>query len=154
MFIQVLQGRCNDVDQLRKQMDLWNETIADGATGFLGSTGGVTDDGTVIAVVRFDSREHADANSSRPEQDAWWRETSSCFEGEPSFADYDDAVTMLGGGSDDAGFVQIIRGKVDDPVTLEAVFAPLPEEDRLAHGRVDVHRRVPRIARELRGRQR
>ena len=112
MYIQVIQGRCNDADRLKKQLDLWDQTIADGADGWLGSTAGVTDDGTSIAVVRFESRAQADANSARPEQDAWWRETSGCFDGEPSFTDYDDAIEWMGGGSDDAGFVQVMRGKV------------------------------------------
>jgi hypothetical protein len=120
MFIQVLQGRCTDADRLRKQMDLWDETIAGGADGFLGSTGGVTDDGTAVAVVRFESRAHAEANSARPEQDAWWRETATCFDGEPSFADYDDAVAWLGGGSNDAGFVQVMRGKAADADAFRA----------------------------------
>ena len=30
MFIQVIQGRCNDADRLKKQLDLWEQTIADG----------------------------------------------------------------------------------------------------------------------------
>ena len=115
MFIQVIQGRCNDADRLKKQLDLWEQTIADGADGWLGSTSGVTDDGTSVAVVRFESRAQADANSARPEQDAWWRETSTCFDGEPSFTDYDDAFEWLGGGSDDAGFVQVMRGRVGNP---------------------------------------
>ena len=114
MFIQVIQGRCNDADRLRKQLDVWEQDLAPGADGWLGSTGGLTDDGTSVAVVRFESREQADANSSRPEQDAWWQETSTCYDGEVAFRDYDDAFTMLDGGSDDAGFVQVMQGRVDD----------------------------------------
>ena len=114
MFIQVIQGRCSDADRLKKQLDLWEQEIGPGAEGWLGSTGGVTDDGTAVAVVRFESREAADRNSARPEQDAWWRETEGCYDGGASFADYDDAITWLGGGSDDAGFVQVMRGKVAD----------------------------------------
>ena len=114
MFIQVIQGRCGDADRLKKQLDLWEQTVAPGADGWLGSTSGVTDDGTSVGVVRFDSRESADRNSARPEQDAWWRETSSCFDGDVTFTDYDDALEWLGGGSDDAGFVQVMRGKVAD----------------------------------------
>ena len=98
MFIQVIQGRCSDADRLRKQLDVWEQDLAPGADGFLGSTGGLTDDGTFVAVVRFDSREQADASSSRPEQDAWWQETSTCYDGEVAFHDYDDAFTMLDGG--------------------------------------------------------
>ncbi len=115
MYIQVIQGRCNDADRLKKQLDLWEQTIAPSADGWLGSTSGVTDDGTSVAVVRFESRAQADANSARPEQDAWWRETSGCFDGEPSFTNYDDAFEWLGGGSDDAGFVQVMRGRVGNP---------------------------------------
>ena len=115
MYIQVIQGRCNDADRLKKQFDLWEQTIAPGADGWLGSTSGVTDDGTSVAVVRFESQAQADANSARPEQDAWWRETSGCFEGEPSFTNYDDAFEWLGGGSDDAGFVQVMRGRAGNP---------------------------------------
>ena len=114
MFIQVIQGRCNDADRLRKQLDVWERDLAPGADGFLGSTGGLTDDGTFVAVVRFDSREQADAQSSRPEQDAWWQATSTCYDGEVDFRNYDDAFTMLDGGSDDAGFVQVMQGRVDD----------------------------------------
>jgi hypothetical protein len=114
MFIQVIQGRCSDADRLKKQLDLWEQEIGPGADGWLGSTGGVTDDGTAVAVVRFESRDAAERNSARPEQDAWWRETEGCYDGEVGFRDYDDAITWLGGGSDDAGFVQVMRGKVSD----------------------------------------
>jgi hypothetical protein len=120
MFIQVIQARCGDADRLKKQLDRWEQDVAPGADGWLGSTSGVTDDGTSVAVVRFDSRESADKNSARPEQDAWWRETESCFEGEVSFSDYDDAFTMLDGGSDDAGFVQVMRGRVDDAAGMKS----------------------------------
>ncbi len=54
-------------------------------------------------------------NSERPEQGAWWEATRACFEGDPMFHDCDDPVVMLEGGSDDAGFVQVIEGRLDDP---------------------------------------
>jgi hypothetical protein len=126
MFIQVIQGRCNDADRLRKQLDQWEQSIGPGADGYLGSTAGLTDDGTAVAVVRFESRARADANSTRPEQDAWWQETATCYDGDVEFRDYDDAFTMLDGGSDDAGFVQVMQGRVDDPAGFRAFMqAPL-----------------------------
>ena len=126
MFIQVIQGHCSDADRLRKRLDLWEQSISPGADGWLGSTGGVTADGTAVAVVRFESREKADANSSRPEQDAWWRETATCYDGEVGFRDYDDAFTMLDGGSNDAGFVQVMQGRVDDAAGFRSFMqAPL-----------------------------
>jgi len=120
MFIQVIQARCSDADRLKKQLDLWEQDLADGATGWLGTTGGVTDDGTFIGVVRFSSRAEAEANSTRQEQDAWWQSTAKCFDGDVEFRDYDDVLTMLDGGSDDAGFVQVMRGRVDDAAGLRS----------------------------------
>ena len=114
MFIQVIQGMCSDESALRGQMDRWREELAPGADGWLGGTYGMTDDGQFVGVVRFESREAAARNSLRPEQGAWWEEASRCFEGEVTFHDCDDAILMLDGGSDDAGFVQVIQGRVED----------------------------------------
>lgn len=115
MFIQVIQGRCNDADALHRHMDRWREELEPGASGFLGGTYGITDDGEFVGVVRFDARASAEANSARAEQGAWWEEASRCFDGEVSFHDCDDVTMMLDGGSDDAGFVQVIQGRLSDP---------------------------------------
>src|SRR4051794_33712216 len=115
MFIQVIQGRCTDEALMHRQLDQWQEDLAPGAQGWLGGTYGMTDDGQFVAVVRFESREAAARNSLRPEQGRWWEATSRCFDGEVSFHDCDDAILMLDGGSDDAGFVQVIQGRLDDP---------------------------------------
>ncbi len=72
MFVQVINGRTSQPEALAEAFDRWKAELSPGATGWLGSTGGVTDDGTVIAVARFESEEAARANSARPEQDAWW----------------------------------------------------------------------------------
>ena len=79
-------------------------------------------EGDFLGVVRFDSRESATANSARPEQTAWAERMAACFDGTPEFHDCDDVMLFLDGGSDDAGFVQIIRGKVDDPSRLKAMM--------------------------------
>lgn len=109
MFIQVVQGRVTARDALEERFDAWHRSLAPGAKGWLGSTGGITADGELVMVVRFADEASARANSSRPEQDAWWNETSGLIEG-PVFHDYPDAEMWLGGGSDDAGFVQVIQG--------------------------------------------
>ena len=115
MFIQVIQGRCTDADALHRQMDRWREELEPGATGWLGGTYGITDDDEFVGVVRFDSRASAEANSMRPEQGAWWEQTARFFDGDVSFHDCDDVTMMLDGGSDDAGFVQVIQGRLSDP---------------------------------------
>jgi hypothetical protein len=47
MFVQVIQGHVSDAAQVRAQLDRWVEEVAPGAVGWLGSTSGVTDDGTL-----------------------------------------------------------------------------------------------------------
>jgi hypothetical protein len=110
MFVQVIEGRVTDRDALRRQMDRWQTELRSGATGFLGSTAGVTDDGHAIALARFESAAAAKANSDRPEQGQWWAETEKAFAGDVTFTDSEDVDTFLGGGSNDAGFVQVMKG--------------------------------------------
>lgn len=113
MFVQVIEGRVSDREGLRRQMDKWMSDLRPGATGFLGSTAGVTEDGKGIALARFESAAAAKANSERPEQGAWWNETAKCYSGDVTFTDSEDTETFLGGGSNDAGFVQVMRGTAD-----------------------------------------
>ncbi len=123
MFIQIIQGKCRDEERLHRQLDMWRETMSDQAEGWLGGTYGITDDGQFVGVVRFESREAAARNSARPEQDSWWRETMECFDGDVTFHDCDDALIMMEGGSDDAGFVQVIQGRVADPDKFREVMS-------------------------------
>ncbi len=113
VFVQVIEGRVADREALRRQMDRWMTELRPGATGFLGSTGGVTDDGYGIVFGRFESSAAAKANSDRPEQGRWWSETEKCFGGAVTFTDSEDVETLLAGGSNDAGFVQVMKGSAD-----------------------------------------
>lgn len=115
MFIQIIQGRCRDADEMRRLTDEWRETMGPKAEGWLGGTYGTTDDGEFIGVVRFESREAAARNSAKPEQGQWWSRMEKCFDGPATFHDCDNAMMFLDGGSDDAGFVQVIQGRVTDP---------------------------------------
>jgi hypothetical protein len=113
MFVQVFEGRVADRDALRRQMDRWKTDLRPGATGFLGSTVGVTDDGYAIAFARFESAAAAQANSDKPEQGQWWAETEKAYKGDVTFTNSEDVDTFLGGGSNDAGFVQVMKGTAD-----------------------------------------
>jgi len=115
MFAQIIQGRTSDPAALQAAADRWDQDLAPGATGWLGSTAGVTDDGRAIAVIRFESEEAAQRNSQRPEQDRWWAETSKLYDGEPTFTDSTDIMLDLQGDPDQAGFVQIMQGRTTDP---------------------------------------
>jgi hypothetical protein len=113
MFAQVIQGGVTDAAGLRKQWEKWERDLKPGARGYLGSTGGVTPDGEFIIVARFESEEAARANSDRPEQSTWWDETSK-YVSDPMFHDCTEVDLIHDGGSDDAGFVQVIQGKTKD----------------------------------------
>ena len=122
MFVQVIRGKVADAGALRAALDRWMRDLSPGATGWLGSTSGVTDDGTAIAFARFSSREAAQRNSERAEQHQWWMETAKLFAGEVTFHDCDDAMTWLEGGRDDAGFVQVMTGRISDPQRVRKLF--------------------------------
>jgi hypothetical protein len=127
MFVQVIQGRTSDAEGLRAAVDRWEKDIAPGAVGWLGSTGGVTEDGRAVAVVRFESEEAARRNSERPEQDRWWGETEKLFEGEVTFRESSDVVVDLQGDPDRAGFVQVMQGRTSDPARARELMAQDPD---------------------------
>jgi len=123
VFIQVIHGTCTRQDELRAVGESWREELGEGATGWLGGTFGFTDDNDFLAIVRFGSREAAMANSQRPEQGEWAARMGELLDGAPTFYDCDDVTTFLEGGSDDAGFVQVIRGHTDDAAPIKAMLA-------------------------------
>jgi hypothetical protein len=123
VFVQVIQGQVDDPAKARAAMDRWAQELAPGATGWLGSTGGVTEDGRFIALARFESEEAARRNSDRPEQDRWWAETSKLFSGQASFRDSSDVTVDLVGDPDQAGFVQVMQGRGTDPDRARELMA-------------------------------
>jgi hypothetical protein len=122
VFIQVIQGRCTKPEEMKAALERWRADVEPGAPGWLGGTYGFTDDGMFCAVVRFETREAALANSARPAQGEWWESVAPLFDGPVEFHDCDDVLLMLDGGSDDAGFVQVIRGRVRDPEKLRSTM--------------------------------
>ncbi len=111
MFVQIIEGKTKDVEGLMRQGERWQSEVGPGAVGFLGVTAGATADGRTITIARFESEEAARANSARPEQSAWWAEMSKYYDGEPTFTESSDVEQLLGGGSNDAGFVQIMKSR-------------------------------------------
>jgi hypothetical protein len=136
MFVQVIQGRVSDAAALRAAMDRWAEELAPGAIGWLGLTGGVTEDGRCIALARFESAEAARRNSARPEQDQWWAETAKLFDGEPSFLDSEDVTVDIVGDPDRAGFVQVMQGRGTDPDRARELMSQ--DSDKWAEFRPDI----------------
>jgi hypothetical protein len=136
MFIQVIQGKVKDEAGLRRCMETWQRDLKPGATGYLGTTAGMCGDGTFIALARFESSDAAARNSKRREQGAWWKKTEACFDGPVTFLDCADARPWLDGGSDQAGFVQIMEGRSTDVHRMHEIMDEVG--DRLRQARPEI----------------
>lgn len=128
MFVQVIQGRTSDSGPVRAQFDKWVEEVSPGAVGWLGSTSGVTDDGRVIALARFESEEAAQQNSDRPEQTAWWEEMAALFTDEPVFHNSSSVEVDTPGDPSQASFVQVMQGRSSDPDRARELMANDPTD--------------------------
>jgi hypothetical protein len=126
MFVQVIQGRTSDPEALRAAMDRWTQELAPDAVGWLGSTGGATDDGRFIAVARFESADAAARNSERPEQTRWWEDTQRLLDGNVTIRDSEDVTVDLTGDPEQAGFVQVMQGRVTDPDRARELMRQVP----------------------------
>jgi len=132
MFVQVIEGKVRDADLLARQSERWIREIKPGVKGYLGSTTGVTPDGHAITIARFESQQAAATNSESAQQSAWWNETAKAYDGEPTFSESTDVDTIFGGGSNDAGFVQVIRGTAKDQAAMRAQIGGMEAELRKA----------------------
>ena len=136
MFAQVIKGKVSDSAAMNAATDRWMRELAPGADGWLGSTGGTTDDGRFITVVRFESAEAAQRNSDRPEQSQWWAETEKLFDGGATFQDSSDVTVDVAGDPDQAGFVQVMQGRGTDPERAKQLMAE--DSDKWAAFRPEV----------------
>jgi hypothetical protein len=136
MFVQVIEGTVADETLLREQDTRWRTEVRPGAVGYLGATSGITPEGRAVTIARFDTREHARANSERPEQGAWWAATEPAYRDDVVFYDCEDVDLMMDGGSDAAGFVQVIEGSVKDRDEMRKMA--IDELDDLRRARPDI----------------
>lgn len=133
MFIQVIEGRTANPEEVHKRLEIWQRDLMPGAIGYLGSTAGCTSSGDCILIARFESREAAQRNSDRHEQTEWWSATEKCFDGPVRFHDTDDVQLMTHGELDNAHFVQVMEGHCADRdrlVELEHEADPMLAEAR------------------------
>lgn len=122
MFVQVIRGHAKDRAGLRRQWERWERELKSAADGYLGSTAGIADDGTFIAMVRFESEEAARRNEARDAQTRWWQETLQHLDDGVVVQDCTDNDVWARGGSDKAGFVQIRQGVSSDPARLRDLY--------------------------------
>lgn len=138
MYVQVMSGAVADPVGLRAALEGWVRDLSGGAIGWLGATGGVTEDGTFIGLARFESEEAARRNSNRLEQGEWWAETSQLFSADITFRNCREVAILRQGGADWAGLVQVTQGRASD-------------EDRLRRLNADFHARFPDVRPDLLG---
>jgi hypothetical protein len=112
MFVQVVRGPVIDGDATLARLDHWLEHLAPTAEGWLGTTAGLTRDRELVAFVRFATSADARRSSDRIEQGQWWAESMLLFAGDVSFDNFDDVTIFGDGGSDAAGTVEVLRGRV------------------------------------------
>jgi len=136
MFVQVIQGQVTDTEQAHAAMDRWMEELAPEATGWLGTTAGVTADGQFIALARFESADAARRNSDSPGQDKWWHEFSSLLTDDATFHDTEDVVLDIQGEPGSAGFVQVMQGQGSNPERARELMEQ--DSDKWAEFRPDV----------------
>ena len=120
MFVQIIEGTTSNPDALTAAGDAWQEEVRPGAIGFLGVTAGTSADGKAFSLVRFQDEKSARANSERAEQGAWFeKHLASAYDAPPTFTESSDISEFLGGGSDEAGFVQVMKISGVDRQKLE-----------------------------------
>jgi hypothetical protein len=108
VFVWVLEGKVADPGEVGRQLGRWAGEF--GATpGYLGATGGVTDDRRFLLLVRWESEEAGNELLMRPEQQEWYETFQESFDGAIEFAETGDVTTHLAGGADAAGFVQAMK---------------------------------------------
>lgn len=129
MFVQVITGKTSKAAEVRAAVDRWEKDLAPGAEGWLGSTAGVTEDGRLVALARFESEEAAQRNSDRPEQGEWWAEVAKLLDGEATFRNSVNVMPDLRGDPDQARFVQVMQGQQGpDPKRAQELMNQNPDE--------------------------
>ena len=130
MFVQVIQGKVSDASRVRAQPDRWVSELAPGATGWLGSTGGVTDDGTLVLLARFESEEAAQRNSDRPSRAPGGRRPrcTSSPRSRCSATARPSTPADTPGDPGQATFVQVMQGRSSDPDRVRELMASDPTD--------------------------
>jgi hypothetical protein len=119
MFVLTVAARTSAPDSLRRHVLTWRADVGISATGWLGSTAGVSGDGTFIFMLRFESEEAWLITSGVPEYANWWQVCGHHLDTTPSFTPSTAVTGILAGGSDDAEAVRVVQGRAT-PSRLEA----------------------------------
>lgn len=137
MFIQMVEGACTQHDDMRMLIDEWCDRMAD-EPGWLGGTYGFTDDDRFIGVGRYESAAAWQQCCAAKDAGMWWAASEELFDSMPEIHQSEDVMMMLDGGSDQAGFVQVMRGKVGNPDKLRRMMTDQDMTSMLHKARPDI----------------
>lgn len=137
MFIQMVSGSCTKQDDMRMLVDDWCAYMSH-QPGWLGGTYGFTDDGHFMGVCRYESEAMCRELCAAEGAGLWWAAALQLFKDTPEIHQSEDVSVMLAGGSDDAGFVQIMRGKVANADMLRKMTTDREMTSMLHEARPDI----------------
>lgn len=137
MFIQMVEGSSSRQGEMRNLVDGWCASMAD-RPGWLGGTYGFTDDGRFVGVVRFDSSAACKESATGDEAAMWWAGAEALFDGRSRIHESEDVSMMFDGGSDSAGFVQVMHGRVGDADKLRHITSDTQMTSMLHEARPEI----------------
>jgi hypothetical protein len=127
VFIRIMRGRVVDGAGTRFELARWRQELSAGTPGWRRLTAGVTDDGEVVTVLRYGDEEAARRSGERPQQAAWRASVERQLAGRATWYDCPVVNVMKAGDEADAGFVQVMQGRLVDPVRLAAMRAEVEQ---------------------------
>lgn len=113
MFIAFTEGKITNPQAFMEAVQQWDAKVRPIAKGWLGTTMGGTADGRFAVVNRFQDEASARATFEHPDRQAWMASLAPHMT-DVNVVESAEVDTFGAGGSDDAGFVQIMVGEVSD----------------------------------------
>jgi hypothetical protein len=132
IFIQSTFARTDWPGALGRQLQKWEKQARLDGVGYLGTTSGITNDGKFAMLRRFESQEAARAIARRADL------ADVAMGSERLLVDVETkdsaiVVTMLGGSSSRATFVQVMRGHAVEPSRMPELASSMAQIELRSH---------------------
>ncbi|MEO3785078.1 hypothetical protein ABGB12_17235 [Actinocorallia sp. B10E7] len=130
MFLQIIQAPAGDADALRAASYRWADKLGSTSVGWLGCTGGVTEEGVFFTAERFESEQKMWVESGRPGRRRWFSEIRAALTGDPVFTNCREVEVFAPDPTaiDKAGLVQIVQGRVRDAALMRTLMRSMEKE--------------------------
>ncbi len=130
MFLQIIQAPAGDADALRAASYWWADKLGSTSVGWLGCTGGVTEEGVFFTAERFESEQKMWVEAGRPGRRRWWAQITQNLTGAATFTNCREVEVFAPDPTaiDKAGLVQIVQGRVRDRVLMRTLLRSMEKE--------------------------